>query len=337
VQSYFSGKGPNRADTPPKLPAVMPEQENDPSLYVADDGLIAAVNVSLMIGQPLLLTGKPGTGKTSLANRIAWERNFDLSQQLHKFYTKSTSVARDLHYSIDNVGRFHKERGASLQAYLSLNALGKAIVQSHPPEALPEEIRELTDHTEPRQSVVLIDEIDKAPRDFPNDLLNEIDRGEFSIPELVGEVKVHSNPEFRPIVVITSNSERNLPEPFLRRCVYYHIPPPTEDALERILKNRLQSEALPIFLKSCIKFFLSLANHNLRKEPSTSELIKWVNALVLNGAKTDQPVSQSIDAVKKSYSALLKYEEDLARADEFTTKLQDSKNNVASSIAGVEA
>ncbi|MFO0821382.1 MAG: MoxR family ATPase [Pirellulales bacterium] len=224
-------------------------KSDSPDYVIEDDGLIAAVNAAILLQQPLLVTGEPGTGKTTLAGHVA--RELGLGKPL-SFETKSTSVAKDLYYQYDAVGRFHAahEGRSNSQAsnldYLTFHALGKAILLTGagPPEVL-QRFRE-TENLElgfaPRQSVVVIDEIDKAHRDFPNDLLNEIDRKFFTITEHRNTTVDGSGPLY-PLVLITSNSERNLPDPFLRRCVYYHIEFPNRDALIRILNGKFRNKA----------------------------------------------------------------------------------------------
>jgi MoxR-like ATPase len=318
MQTYFQGQG----QTPPAalqpLPVLNRAAQSDPRDYEAGPALAAAVNVALALGQPLLLTGEPGTGKTELALRVAWERR--LGKPL-EFFTKSTSIARDLYYTVDNVGRFHKERGPEAVHYLTLNALGRAIVESCPMTDVSPQIRQMAGDWTPRQSVVLIDEIDKAPRDFPNDLLNEISRNMFRIPELVGNVEISANPEFRPIVIITSNSEKNLPEPFLRRCVFHHIEFPGAEMLERILGNRLRylmENPSRIFLASCVKFFLGLRGERLLKPISTAELINWVAALVCAGASTQSDLKESKALLPVTLGALLKNPADRDSALQFS-------------------
>lgn len=224
-------------------------KSDSPDYVIENDGLIAAVNAAILLQQPLLVTGEPGTGKTTLAGHVA--RELGLGKPL-SFETKSTSVAKDLYYQYDAVGRFHAahEGRSNSQAsnldYLTFHALGKAILLTGagPPEVL-QRFRE-TENLElgfaPRQSVVVIDEIDKAHRDFPNDLLNEIDRKFFTITEHRNTTVDGSGPLY-PLVLITSNSERNLPDPFLRRCVYYHIEFPKREALIRILKGKFRDKA----------------------------------------------------------------------------------------------
>jgi MoxR-like ATPase len=147
-----------------------------PQDYIAESGLVNAVNVALMLDKPLLLTGEPGTGKSQLAHSLAWELN--LGDPL-VFATKSTSVARDLFYTFDSVGRFKAADHRDALSYLTYNALGKAILFANDEQKVTNLLPTGTAHPGRRQSVVLIDEVDKAPRDFPNDILNEIDYQRF--------------------------------------------------------------------------------------------------------------------------------------------------------------
>src|SRR5215475_5318615 len=188
--------------------------------YILLPQLATTVNVALALNQPLLVTGEPGCGKTALA----WAVAVQLGCRVLEFHTKSTSTARDLLYQIDSLRRFHDAstgdaRARDASAYLAYRALGEAI-------------------RSPTATVVLIDEIDKAPRDFPNDLLNELDRMEFDVPELPDDQRRKASVA-RPIVIITSNSERQLPLPFLRRCVFHHIEFPSPKKLIAIIHERL--------------------------------------------------------------------------------------------------
>ena len=219
------------------IPAPASSTLADPAAYIPTDGIIDAVNVALALGQPLLLTGEPGCGKTQLASNLAWSLDLD---PLLKFETKSDSTAESLFYRYDSLRHFEaSSRGAGGDPlrYVMWKALGAAILATLPPD----ERRRFDGDTAtfaPRRSVVLIDEIDKAPRDFPNDVLNELEHLYFRVPEC-GNRLLRADDRYRPIVVITSNSERDLPEPFLRRCVFHHIAFPDEETVRRIALSHL--------------------------------------------------------------------------------------------------
>lgn len=305
---------------PPAQPVALPPvdrgREDDPAFYRPDPGLRDAVNVALLLGQPLLLTGDPGTGKTKLADRVAWE--LGLAKPL-KFETKSTSTSKDLFYTFDALRRFHAAHTAEASTdnrdYLTYNALGLAILCTHEPEAIEPLLPRKLKHPGRCRSVVLVDEVDKAPRDFPNDLLNEIEpqRYFFRIPEL-GNAEVHADPDHLPVIIITSNSEKNLPDPFLRRCVYYHIPPPDKARLADIVRARLAafdgvSSSLP---EEGAEVVVRLRECNLRKPPSGAELINWLNVLLRLGASPAARLRDCQQFVLASLSALVKAQEDVS-------------------------
>lgn len=234
--------------------------------FIADPLLETAINTAIAVGAPLLITGEPGTGKTQAAYYAAYK--LGIEPVLH-FQVKSDSTAKDLLYHFDTVRYFHDahllKQGEVLDKsnYIEKRDLWQAI------------------HAEDTK-VLLIDEIDKAPRDFPNDLLHELDKMEFKIAETGETIQVENNK--RPLVFITSNSERRLPEPFLRRCVYHHIVF-NKDLLEKAVAKRKSNEYADLsdnFIMLAIERFLDLRDSNLRKKPSTAEFLMWLRVLGLN-------------------------------------------------------
>ena len=320
---YYSGAGSRSAQPTPLVFPKSRRQFLQPEAYIADAGLKDACNVALMLGQPLLLTGEPGTGKTQFAESLAWELHLDC----HRFEAKSTSEARDLFYTYDALKRLQdiqsRNEGSSALNYLSYQALGKAILSTLDPLAcngllLPEDR-----HPAKARSVVLIDEMDKAPRDFPNDLLNELEHLFFRIPEL-GNQRVVADPDLQPIVVITSNSEKNLPDAFLRRCVYYHIPFPDRARLEeiiarhpvvdggawRVLRHRLRQGDLGRPRPERVQ-----SQQGLSKKPATAELLSWLLSLhSLRQHPSGEAGSSQFDLFSRSLSSLIKTSQDQAKA-----------------------
>jgi len=302
---------------PVELPPPYQREQTRPEDYLPDKGLVDAVNVALLLGQPLLLTGQPGAGKTQLAYHLAYQLGL---QTPLKFSTKSTSISRDLFYTYDALGRFHAAQVAQLENtidhrksvdYMTYTALGKAIVLTNPPEKVKAYLPStFENYSEPRRSVVLIDEIDKAPRDFPNDILDEVENWCFRIPEL-DNVEIQAADHKQPILILTSNSEKPLPEAFLRRCIYYDIPFPDESRLRQIVEKRLSAQIDDInkFLGDALGLFYKLQKSHLRKKPSTAELLNWLLALRDIFKGVDNPFSEPKE-IERTISSLVKMAED---------------------------
>jgi MoxR-like ATPase len=252
--------------------------------YLTSESLRSAVDCALALERPLLVKGEPGTGKTLLAEAISEA----LGLQLLTWHVKSTTRAQDGLYVYDAVQRLHDSRFndhdvRDVSKYIKLGPLGEAFAA-------------------PERKVLLIDEIDKADLEFPNDLLHELDRMRFRIIETDKEVVARQ----RPVVIITSNNEKDLPDAFLRRCVFHFIEFPDQDLMKRIiavhhpgLADKLAEQALQIFYEL-------RALTRLRKRPSTSELVDWIAALKAAGIS-----SVKMDEQLPFLGALLKREQDL--------------------------
>ena len=321
---YFTGKTTQPPAQPVTVPVANRLRQTHPAGYLADPGLVDAVNVALLLGQPLLLTGEPGTGKTQLAYRVAWELGFAPPLV---FEAKSTSTAKDLFYTYDSLRRFHAahtpEASRDNRDYLSYNALGLAILFANDPAAIQHLVPRDFVHPGKRRAVVLIDEVDKAPRDFPNDLLNEVEQMFFRIPEL-NNARVTAEAALRPILIISSNSERNLPDAFLRRCVYYHIPFPDQERLAAIVLQRVGSSEAVLrdekVLQRPLDFFLQLRERSLHKKPSTAELLNWINVLANQETPGPDALTGFRAHLASSLSSLVKHKEDLEEAQRFVAE-----------------
>jgi MoxR-like ATPase len=320
---FYSGQGKRRKSGATGLPASRRSMLAAPEKYLADSGLVDAANVALLLGQPLLLTGEAGTGKTQFAYSLAWE--LGLGEPL-KFETKSTSSARDLFYTYDALKRFQDVQSGlkpeSVLPYLAYQALGIAVLRTRAYDELKDLVTDDFPRGERIRSVALIDEVDKAPRDFPNDILNEIEQMYFRIPEM-GNVKVEADPALPPIVVITSNSEKDLPDAFLRRCVYYNIPFPEKERLRQIVANRLGTYVggTNAFVDDALDLFFALRNApgGLRKNPSTAELLGWMLALKDMTPNEENPLAQP-DSALRALSNLIKTTSDQEKAYDVVNK-----------------
>jgi MoxR-like ATPase len=252
--------------------------------YIASEPLRNAVNVAIALGRPLLVKGEPGTGKTLLAHNIA--RAID--KQLIIWNIKSTTKAKDGLYVYDTVQRLNDSRFSDrdvsdIKQYINLGKLGEAFASDE-------------------RVVLLIDEIDKADLEFPNDLLNELDEMTFFIHE-TGETisAIH-----RPIVVITSNAEKELPDAFLRRCIFHYIEFPDRRMMEEIVHVHFPDIEENLLHEALKKFYRLRRIEELKKKPSTSELLDWIQALIAGGVSHRELKSDLIFV-----GTLLKNEADL--------------------------
>ncbi len=242
------------------------QQFNSTSEYVASEQLMASVNVAIALQKPLLIKGEPGTGKTMLAEAVAKS----LGKKLIIWNIKSTTKAQDGLYMYDTIqrlydGQFGEEGVDDIAHYIKLGKLGEAFEAEE-------------------QVILLIDEIDKADLEFPNDLLWELDQMEFYIHETKRTVKA----KHRPIVIITSNAEKELPDAFLRRCIFHYIDFPDEALMEEIVRTHYP-DVEEHLLKNAMDVFYSIrALRDIRKKPSTSELIDWINAMQIGGISAEE-------------------------------------------------
>ena len=258
--------------------------------YDAGDELIEVVNLAIELGMPLLLEGEPGCGKSRLAHALVYEFNYRQESNPIKYYewiVQSTSKAEDSLYQYDYIGRLQaaqisgilsqkeieessseQKNPATSKDWVDLQPLGKAFKQSQDKQ---------------EQSVVLIDEIDKADRDFPNDLLLAIESRRFFIKE-TGEL-IQANDQAFPLIIITSNQEKNLPNAFLRRCIYHYIELPNQERLRKILTERFTDAEQEVIIKAVDRFQEVRTSQDEtksegEKKVSTSELIAWFKSLL---------------------------------------------------------
>jgi MoxR-like ATPase len=310
----YRGDGSTIGERGVRLPPIESgEWIDDPAGYLADDGLRDAVNVAIALGQPLLVTGEPGTGKTQFARSVAYELGLPAP---FVFNTKSTSTARDLFYRYDSLRHFHDAQlgkgQTDVEDYIEYEPLGLAILRAMSPTAADRFLPAALRGSGPSRAVVLIDEVDKAPRDVPNDVLDEIEEMRFTVRETGRTFAAERS--YRPIVILTSNSERTLPDAFLRRCVFYHIPFPSPQRLRLIIQRRLRpgSRFAPTMVESAIQHFERIRALGLRKKPSTAELLAWVRMLDNLDLDVDRIGPAEAEALAFTYSILAKSKEDLA-------------------------
>ena len=315
--AQYRGDGSARSGTPPEFTPLV--DLDDAEGYVAEGGLPDAVNVAIVLGMPLLVTGEPGTGKTRLAASVAHE--LALGEPL-ELSAKTTSTAQDLFYRYDALRHFHAAQRADVSArdFITFEALGLATLLSMPPAEANPYLDPKHHGIGPRRSVVLIDEIDKAPRDFPNDILREIETMSFRVPELgLTFPRGVFDRRYRPIVIITSNSEKHLPDAFLRRCVYFHIEFPRPDRLEEIIRRRFRHRETwftPARLRAAIDVFQRVRELPLQKKPATGELLQWVHLLMQTGVEPPGVGAPSREAIAFTASVLAKNSDDIRQLEQ---------------------
>ena len=252
--------------------------------YIASEELMRSVNIAIALQKPLLIKGEPGTGKTMLAESIAE----NLKMGLTIWNIKSTTKAQDGLYVYDTVQRLYDSQFGTagvedIGKYIRLGKLGEAFQKEE-------------------KSILLIDEIDKADLEFPNDLLWELDKMEFYIPETGKTVKAKE----RPIVIITSNAEKELPDAFLRRCIFHYIAFPTPEMMEQIVRAHYPNLEQKLINNALEAFYNLREIPGMSKKPGTSELLDWLQALVIGGVDPDK-LKKSLPFV----GVLLKKTEDL--------------------------
>ncbi len=258
--------------------------------YVATDDLMMAVNAAITLERPLLIKGEPGTGKTMLALEVARA----LNRPLYEWHVKSTTKAQHGLYEYDAVSRLRDSqlgdpRVKDIANYIVRGMLWNAF------EA-------------PQQSVLLIDEVDKADIEFPNDLLRELDRMEFYVYETQQLVKAKN----RPLVIITSNNEKELPAAFLRRCFFHYIRFPGKETMEKIVQVHFPQLKKALLREALEAFFDIREVPGLKKKPSTSELLDWLKLLLAEDIPPEALVSQdSHKIIPPLHGALLKNEQDV--------------------------
>tara|TARA_B100001146_G_scaffold221008_1_gene230673 strand:+ start:639 stop:1481 length:843 start_codon:yes stop_codon:yes gene_type:complete len=257
--------------------------------YVAAPDLSVAVNAAVTLERPLLVKGEPGTGKTELARQVAQA----LDLPLIEWHVKSTTRAQQGLYEYDAVSRLRDsqlgdERVADVSNYIRRGKLWEAF-------------------TAPSRCVLLIDEVDKADIEFPNDLLQELDRMEFHVYETGETVRARQ----RPVVIITSNNEKELPDAFLRRCFFHYIGFPDEDVLRRIVEVHFPGLKPALLTAALTRFYEIRETPGLKKKPSTSEVLDWLKLLLAEDLSAEDLKRDAANALPRLHGALLKNEQDV--------------------------
>ena len=257
--------------------------------YVATEDLAVAVNAAIALERPLLVKGEPGTGKTELARQVAQS----LGLPMIEWHVKSTTRAQQGLYEYDAVSRLRDsqlgdERVHDIANYIRRGKLWDAFAA-------------------PGKVVLLIDEVDKADIEFPNDLLQELDRMEFHVYETGQTVRA----QHRPIVIITSNNEKELPDAFLRRCFFHYIRFPDADTLRRIIEVHHPGIKDALLSTALTQFFEIREQPGLKKKPSTSEVLDWLKLILAEDLTPEDLRRDGADALPKLHGALLKNEQDV--------------------------
>ncbi|WP_412050287.1 MULTISPECIES: AAA family ATPase [unclassified Hoeflea] len=257
--------------------------------YVAEKDLTVAVNAAIRLERPLLVKGEPGTGKTELAYQVAQSLGLDLIE----WSVKSTTKAQQGLYEYDAVSRLRDsqlgdERVNDVANYIRRGKLWDAFAAD-------------------KKTVLLIDEIDKADIEFPNDLLQELDRMEFFVYETGETIRARQ----RPIVIITSNNEKELPDAFLRRCFFHYIRFPEMETLQRIVDVHYPGIKQTLVREALTQFYAIRETSGLKKKPSTSEALDWIRLLVADDVEPETLRGEARNALPKLHGALLKNEQDV--------------------------
>jgi MoxR-like ATPase len=300
------------------------------SQYIPSPELTNAVGVAYKLAMPLLLTGEPGCGKTQCAFWIQGDAYKGVFSHLLRFDVKTTSAARDLFYRYDAIRHFRdaQKKNVNVLDYIHFTALGQAILAS----------------ANGQRCVVLIDEVDKAPRDFPNDLLYEVENLKFRIEEATleeiqsykkwgdklelknlgitqpafdkdGVFQCADDVNLRPFLLLTSNSEKNLPDAFMRRCAYFHLVFPKKEILNDILSGQKWKLASATYQNALVDTFIKIREtQGLRKNPGISEMLNWLHYLSFVDDQTK-------DALKQAASLLAKNKEDNTQLIKFIDSL----------------
>jgi len=260
------------------------------SSYIATDDLTMAVNAAVTLERPILVKGEPGTGKTQLAIEVARS----LGKPLHEWHIKSTTKAQQGLYEYDAVARLRDSQLGDDRVHNIANYIVRGKIW----EAFESE----------EQPVLLIDEIDKADIEFPNDLLRELDRMEFDVYETKKLVKA----KHRPIIVITSNNEKELPDAFLRRCFFHYIKFPDQNTMTEIIDVHFPNLKKDLLAEALNAFYKVRDVRGLKKKPSTSELLDWIKLLLAEDIPPEALRGEgNRNAIPPLYGALLKNEQDV--------------------------